>query len=67
MNKDSDKKKAKKQQADPHYDLQDVVLKCGDCGAEAYVYKGHGRLSKVTCTYCGKTGRVKLKEGQGLD
>ena len=43
-------------------DYRDVWLKCLDCGAEAYVYKGYGRLTKVTCTYCGKTGNVVLKE-----
>jgi hypothetical protein len=46
---------------DQHLELQDVWLKCTACGAEAYVYLGHGRLSKVQCTQCWKVGHVRIK------
>lgn len=42
----------------------DVWLKCLNCEAEAYVFKGHGRLTKVICTHCGVEGRVVLRDVQ---
>ena len=42
-------------------ELRNTWLKCKACGAEAFCDEGYGRLSKVTCTNCWKTGHVVIK------
>ena len=47
-------------------ELKNTWLKCKACEAEAFCKDGYGRLSKVTCTNCKKTGHVVVKgDGNG--